>query len=201
MLHELFNKVSLPKLPTAMESTYLHQTILPSPFPLIRTPQFNQPFSNIAIDRWLDANAHDALREDVLVPGYLAPSDVPSDQAVCFVALGVMQVSHHLFVTWYISNVFCQMVDDIYLENVTVYSLFIAVDIPQSSGIDPKYLHSPLVAIATFEGHKLDPNAPQWTRLTPLKSLLFRQPRGALVENLWALAFWQDNQIIVSLHC
>jgi hypothetical protein len=90
------------------------------------------------------------------------------------------------------------MVDDIYLEKYNLYSLFLAVDIPRSSGINPKYIGSPLAALATFQGYSSDDDAPAWTQLRPRQPILFRQPRGAMADVIWTLAFWEDNHIQVS---
>jgi hypothetical protein len=80
-----------------------------------------------------------------------------------------------------------------------VYSLSLGVDIPDSSRIDKEYLESPLATLAIFEGHNSDVDAPEWTRmLSPGRSLLFRQPRGAMAEVFSVLAVWQENQVVVS---
>ena len=75
-----------------MQPTYLHQTYLPTPFPIVRTTCLNQPFTDTSIDKWLSANEGDAKRPDVLVPGYLGLLDVPSDQVLCWVILVACEV-------------------------------------------------------------------------------------------------------------
>jgi hypothetical protein len=90
------------------------------------------------------------------------------------------------------------MTDDIYLDKIRVYNLFISADIPPSSGIDEKYLLSPLIGLTSFEGHHTDVHAPKWTQmLTAGHSLRFRQPRGAIAEVFAALAFWVENRLVV----
>jgi hypothetical protein len=83
----------------AMQPTYLHQTYLPVTvlFRTPRSPHSHQPFTDLAINKWLNANKSDALRMDVIVPGYLALSDVPSDQALCMVILVVNDASGSIF--------------------------------------------------------------------------------------------------------
>jgi hypothetical protein len=91
------------------------------------------------------------------------------------------------------------MQDDIYLNNVFLYSLFVSVDTPQSSSIAVNNCQSPLAALATFQGLNSDPDAPAWTRLRLRQPLLFRQPRGAMAEVFATLAFWVDNYVTVWL--
>jgi hypothetical protein len=92
-----------------------------------------------------------------------------------------------------------QMQDEIYLDNVRMYSLFVMVNTPESSLIRHKYCESPLAALASFQGLNSDAEAPEWTRLRSGRPLLFRQPRGAMAEVFSALAFWQDNHLTVWL--
>jgi hypothetical protein len=79
-----------------MEPTYLHQTYLPvfSALAVVNSLAChpNPPFTDAGIDKWLIANQRDALRHDVLIPGYLDISDVPSDQALCCVIFGTFEV-------------------------------------------------------------------------------------------------------------
>lgn len=78
-----------------------------------------------------------------------------------------------------------------------MYCLFLAVDTPQSSGVDEKFLKGPLAALARFEGDAADVHAPEWTRaLTVGWPLLFRQPRGAMAEVFSVLLFWHENRIV-----
>jgi hypothetical protein len=101
--------------------------------------------------------------------------------------------------------IFRQFQDDLYGDPVTLFSLFLAVDIPESSRISPALLSSPLAALATFECHSLVANKPPptdlvlpaWTQMVPKWPLLFRQPRGAMAEVFASLAFWRDNYISV----
>jgi hypothetical protein len=103
--------------------------------------------------------------------------------------------------------IFHQYQDDLYGDPVTLFSLFLAVDIPESSGINPALLSSPLAAFATFECHSLVANMPPptdlvlpaWGQMVPKWPLLFRQPRGAMAEVFASLAFWGDNYISVRL--
>jgi hypothetical protein len=89
------------------------------------------------------------------------------------------------------------MVDDIYLESVFSYGLYLAVDIPLISGIDSTHLRSPLLTLASFEGVDTDLYAPAWTSMVPRQRFEFRQPRGAIAELFAALAFWQENYTVV----
>src|ERR1700723_2287651 len=119
-----------------MEPTYLHQTYLPVPFPALHRTCWTQPFSDASIVKWLIANRNDSLR-DISIPSYLALTDVPSDQVLCSVyASGYEVCSHMLSCCIYNLDTLVQMIDELYAEEVTLYSLFIAVDIPKSSGID-----------------------------------------------------------------
>jgi hypothetical protein len=60
--------------------------------------------------------------------------------------------------------------------------------------------------LASFEHRSWEPNVPPptdvylpaWTQMTPRFPLLFRQPRGAMAEVFSALAFWNDNKVVVS---
>jgi hypothetical protein len=90
-----------------------------------------------------------------------------------------------------------QTVDDIYLEDIFSYSLYLAVDVPPVTGIDSAHLRSPLLTIGCFNGLNTDPDAPAWSRLAPRQRFEFRQPRGAIAELFSALAFWRENSSIV----
>jgi hypothetical protein len=84
------------------------------------------------------------------------------------------------------------------LNNVALYTLFLTVEVPSSSGVDLKHLRSPLAALACFQGLNSDPLAPEWTHLLVGIPIVFRQPRGAIVEVFSALAWWGDNHLEVS---
>jgi hypothetical protein len=69
--------------------------------------------------------------------------------------------------------------------------------VPESSGIEKKFLQSPLLSLASYQGFNTDPGAPKWARIEAKRPILFRQPRGAMSEVFSALAWWEDNYIIV----
>ena len=89
------------------------------------------------------------------------------------------------------------MVDDIYLESIFSYGLYLAVDLPLISGIDSTHLRSPLLTLGSYEGLNTDPYAPAWTCMVPGRRFEFRQPHGAIAELFAALAFWQENYTVV----
>jgi hypothetical protein len=91
------------------------------------------------------------------------------------------------------------------MDHVTTYGLFLAVDIPASTGIFAKDRCSPLAALASYEVHSWvadtapssATNAPGWTHMKPCTPLLFRQPQGAMAEVFAVLAYWVDNNMMV----
>jgi hypothetical protein len=180
-----------------MQPTYLHQAYLPAPLRRTTQPFDRQPMSHLAIDKWLENNCRDSFRRDVLIPGYLFLSDVPRDQVLCNVIMTVGEVCFHMLTNNISKLIIYQYIDDIYLDNVVLYNLFVAIDIPDQSGIASTFCQSPVAALASFEDRDSGLNMPQWTQMVPKRPLLFRQPRGAVAEMFSALAFWQENNIIV----
>jgi hypothetical protein len=79
-----------------MQPTYLHQTYLPVNSPVPRGPTAYQPFLDTAIDTWLNANQFDSWSNTAFLRGYLAITDVPSDQVLCTVILVATEVRYYL---------------------------------------------------------------------------------------------------------
>jgi hypothetical protein len=153
--------------------------------------------SHLAIDKWLNINRYDSLRRDVLISGYLFLSDVPRDQVLCSVIMTVGVVCFQPLTHDILKLIIQQYTDDIYLSDVVLYSLFLAVDIPAQSGVHSTFCQSPVATLASFEDRDTGEHRPEWTRMVPLQPLLFRQPRGAVAEVFSALAFWRQNNIFV----
>jgi hypothetical protein len=84
------------------------------------------------------------------------------------------------------------------LRDILVHNLILYVEVPETSGVNPSYLSSPLVTLGHYEGMFYEPEAPAWTCLLVGKPLMFRQPRGAMAEVFAAIAHWTENATIVS---
>jgi hypothetical protein len=189
-------------------TTYHHQQVLLSPLPLTTQRFAGQPITNSEIDAWLEANRADSSRSDVLLPGYLHMNDVPSDQVLCTVVatVGEVCIQFNQSVMCGLSDLL-QYIDEVYQDRHVVHHLWIAVGVPEQSGISSISLASPLAALATFVIVSADvdtpkdtlEDVPKWTRdMVPRCPLVFRQPRGPIAELFSALAFWYKNNIIVS---
>ena len=71
------------------------------------------------------------------------------------------------------------------------------VQVPETSGINIAYLNSPIVTLGRYEGHNLDANAPEWTRITSGITFEIRQPCGSMAKVFTEIAFWPENVEIV----
>ena len=74
------------------------------------------------------------------------------------------------------------------------------VNVPETSGIDVTHFSSPVVTLGRYDGHFNDSNAPGWTKLAPGTVIDLRQPSSAVAELFAELAWWPENNYIVSCY-
>lgn len=78
-----------------MVPTYLRYHYLRLPTPTCTDLFTALPCPNV-VDKWINENRNDCYHNSVLLPGYIFLSDVPCDQALCFLSFSIDMVSLHL---------------------------------------------------------------------------------------------------------
>jgi hypothetical protein len=169
---------------------------------LLPTPSSSRPYTVLpcpnVVDTWLRCNKDDAWTNP-LVPGYLSLADTASDQVLCTIQLNRVLVRFLSQIHFRFINPSQKLLTDDTFEDWYLYNLIIYVETPESSGVNPSYLSSPLATLGRYEGFASDSDAPEWTRMQVNQPLQFRQPRGAMAEVFMKIAFWTENAVIVSI--
>lgn len=75
-----------------MEPTYLRYHYLRLPIPICTDLFTALPFPN-TVDKWINKNRNDSYHGSVLLPGYIAITDVPMDQVLCLLVVAAETVS------------------------------------------------------------------------------------------------------------
>lgn len=163
--------------------TFIVMKILRLPDLRLRKPYTVLPHPN-AIDQWLSGNN---------INSYGSMGDIQSDHVSCMVQLVITPVRSLPGLRTNQSNYLFQK----YRENFYRYNLSLYVEVPELAGIDIAHLSSPIVTLGRYEGHHLDVDAPEWTRIASGTTFEIRQPCGSMADVFTEIAFWPENADIV----